>query len=88
MPLVLLSVSVATLWRLVMFRHNPAILASSMVWAPIVADCCNGGLFGRIRGTRVGAFNSCVGGHSERCGSPYRMGWPAVKATAPLSGQI
>jgi hypothetical protein len=53
---VLLSVSVVTFWRLVMFRHNPPILTRPMVWALIVADCCNGGLFCRFRGTRVCAI--------------------------------
>ena len=39
---VLLFVSVATFWRLVMFRHNPAILTRPMVWALIVAKYCSG----------------------------------------------
>jgi hypothetical protein len=55
---VLLSVSVVTFWRLVMFRHNPPILTRPMVCAPIVADCCNGGLFRGFRDTRVCAIVS------------------------------
>jgi hypothetical protein len=55
---VLLSVSVVTFWRLVMFRHNPPILTRPVVWAPIVADCCNGGLFRGFRDTRVRAIVS------------------------------
>jgi hypothetical protein len=31
-----------------------------MVWAPIVADCCNGGLFRRFRDTRVRAIVSLL----------------------------